>query len=73
MEPEAKFQSVLEWAVWVVEGRMVGLGADYYASLADAAAQKRTRIQLELFPGSAAALGRVLIAQAGKVKPVAGG
>ena len=68
MEPEGDFLQVLEWGTWVVEGKAVGVGADYYASPADAAAHRRTRIQLQLVPASAAALGRVLIARADKLR-----
>jgi hypothetical protein len=61
------FLPVITWGVWVVQGRTVGLGADYYASPADAAAQKLTRIQLHLDPEPAATLGRALISHADKV------
>ena len=62
------FVPVITWGTWVVQGRTVGLAADYYASAADAAAQKLSRIQLHLDPDPAAALGRALISQAGKVR-----
>jgi hypothetical protein len=62
------FLPVITWGVWVVQGRTVGLGADYYASPADAAAHKLTRIQLHLDPAPAAALGRTLISHADKVR-----
>ncbi|HEY1425336.1 MAG TPA: hypothetical protein VGF50_01575 [Caulobacteraceae bacterium] len=74
MEPEidnngaVTFLPMIEWGVWVVEGRTVGVGADYYASPADAAAHERPRVQLQLGPASAAALGRTLIAQADKAR-----
>ena len=67
------FLPVIEWGVWVVQGRTVGLAADYYASPADAAAQKLTRIQLHLDPEPAATLGRALIAHADKVRQDGGG
>jgi len=38
----------------VVQGRTVGLAADYYANAEDAAAGKLTRIQLHLDPDPAA-------------------
>lgn len=63
MEPEGGFLPVIEWAVWVIEGS-VCVGADYYANGADAAAHRRSRVQLDIGPASAAALGRTLIAQA---------
>jgi hypothetical protein len=62
------FLPVITWGVWVVQGRTVGMAADYYASPADAAAHRLTRIQLHLDPAPAAALGRTLIAQADKVR-----
>ena len=62
------FLPVLTWGVWVVQGRTVGLAADYYASAADAAAGKLTRIQLHLDPAPAANLGRALISHAEKVQ-----
>jgi hypothetical protein len=62
------FLPVLTWGVWVVQGRTVGLAADYYASAADAAAGKLTRIQLHLDPEPAATLGRALISHAEKVQ-----
>jgi hypothetical protein len=62
------FLPVITWGVWVVQGRTVGMAVDYYASPADAAAHRLTRIQLHLDPAPAAALGRTLIAQADKVR-----
>ena len=62
------FLPVITWGVWVVQGRTVGLAADYYANPADAAAQKLSRIQLHLDPDPAAALGRALISHADKVR-----
>jgi hypothetical protein len=62
------FLPVLTWGVWVVQGRTVGLAADYYASPEDAAAQKVTRIQLHLDPEPAAMVGRALISNADKVQ-----
>ena len=61
------FLPAITWGVWVVQGRTVGLAADYYANPADAAANKLSRIQLHLEPEPAAALGRALISHAGKV------
>ena len=66
------FLPAITWGVWVVQGRTVGLAADYYASPADAAAQKLSRIQLHLDPEPAAALGRSLISHAEKVRDGAG-
>jgi hypothetical protein len=62
------FLPVLTWGVWVVQGRTVGLAADYYANAEDAAAQKLTRIQLHLDPAPAASLGRALISHAERVQ-----
>ena len=66
------FLPVMTWGVWVVQGRTVGLAADYYATAEDAAAQKLTRIQLHLDPEPAAALGRALISHAEQVPPQPG-
>lgn len=63
------FLPVLTWGVWTVQGRTIGLAADYFASAEDAAAQKLTRIQLHLDPAPAASLGRALISNAEQVKP----
>jgi hypothetical protein len=62
------FLPVLTWGVWMVQGRTVGVAADYYASAEDAAARKVTRIQLHLDPGPAAELGRALITHAEKLR-----
>jgi hypothetical protein len=61
------FLPVLTWGVWVVQGRTVGLAADYYANAEDAAALKVTRIQLHLDPEPAATFGRALVSHAQKV------
>jgi hypothetical protein len=66
------FLPVLTWGVWVVQGRTVGVAADYYANAADAAAGKLTRIQLHLDPEPAATLGRALISHAEKVQTTPG-
>ena len=67
------FLPVITWGVWVVQGRTVGLAADYYANPADAAALKLSRIQLHLDPEPAATLGRALISHADKVRRDGGG
>ncbi len=66
------FLPVMAWGVWMVQGRTVGLAADYYANAEDAAAQKLMRIQLHLDPGPAADLGRALISHAESVQASSG-
>jgi len=48
------------WGVHIVEGRTVGLSLDYYASAADAAAQRPTRVQVHLDAASAQTLGQAM-------------
>ena len=62
------FLPVATWGVWVVQGRTIGLAADFYASAEDLAAQKVTRVQLHLDPAPAAELGRALIAHVEQVQ-----
>jgi hypothetical protein len=61
------FLPILNWSVTVVQGKTVGLALDYYASAADAAAQRTSRIQLHLDPGPAQQMGRALANQGGLV------
>ena len=61
------FMPALEWGVFVVQGRTVGVAFDYCASAEDAAAQKRSRIQLHLDPAAALELARALTAHANTV------
>jgi len=70
MEPQTDangivtFVPALEWGVFVVQNRTVGVAFDYCASAEDAAAQKRSRIQLHLDPAAAMELARALAAHA---------
>ena len=66
------FKPLTAWMVSIVQDKTVGLAIDYYASAADAAAGRITRIQLHLDPGPAQHLGRA-IAQRGDVILGAGG
>jgi hypothetical protein len=61
------FLPILEWSVTVVQGKTIGLAVDYYASAADAAAMKPSRVQLHLDPGPAQQLGRALAQQGERV------
>ena len=58
------FMPLRQWMVTVVQDKTVGLAFDYYASAADAAAGRISRIQLHLDPAPARDLGRA-IAQRG--------
>jgi hypothetical protein len=58
------FLPMKQWMVTVVQDKTVGLAVDYYASAADAAAGRVSRIQLHLDPAPARELGRA-IAQRG--------
>ena len=62
------FLPVITWGVFVVQGKTIGIAADYYASAEDAAAEKLTRIQMHLDPNPAASLGRALINHAARVQ-----
>ncbi len=52
------FLPLKQWMVTVVQDKTVGLAFDYYASAADAAAGRVSRIQLHLDPEPAQRLGR---------------
>jgi hypothetical protein len=54
------FMPLKQWMVTVVQDKTVGLAIDYYASAADAAAGRVSRIQLHLDPGPAQQLGRAI-------------
>jgi hypothetical protein len=58
------FLPAITWGVFIVQDTTVGLAFDYFASAADAAAQKTTRIQLHLDPGGAGELARGLASRA---------
>jgi hypothetical protein len=49
-----------KWGVHIVDGRTVGLAFDYYASAADAAAERPTRVQLHLDADAAQILGQAI-------------
>jgi hypothetical protein len=61
------FLPILNWSVTVVQGKTVGLAVDYYASAADAAAMRSSRVQLHLDPGPAQQLGRAMARQGERV------
>jgi hypothetical protein len=61
------FLPILNWSVTVVQGKTVGLALDYFASAADAAAGRTSRIQLHLDPGPAQQMGRAMVNQGGLV------
>ena len=61
------FLPILNWSVTVVQGKTVGLAVDYYATAADAAALRSSRIQLHLDPGPAQQLGRAMAQQGERV------
>jgi hypothetical protein len=67
------FLPVLNWGVFVVQDKTIGLAVDYFASAEDAAAQKMTRVQLHLEPGPAAELARALISRSNAVLERPGG
>ena len=54
------FLPVINWAVTIVQDKTVGLAVDYYASAADASAQRLSRIQLHFDPGPAQQMGRAI-------------
>lgn len=54
------FLPVINWAVTIVQDKTVGLAVDYYASAADAAAGRLSRIQLHLDPSPAQQMGRAI-------------
>ena len=54
------FMPLKQWMVTVVQDKTVGLAFDYYASAADAAAGRVSRIQLHLDPAPARDLGRAI-------------
>jgi hypothetical protein len=58
------FVPVLEWGVFIVQEKTVGVAFDYCASAEDAEAQKRSRIQLHLDPTAALELARALASHA---------
>ena len=61
------FLPILNWSVTVVQGKTVGLALDYFASAADAAAGRTSRVQLHLDPGPAQQMGRAMVNQGGLV------
>ncbi len=67
------FVPVLEWGVFIVQEKTVGLAVDYYASPKDAAAQKLTRLQLHLDAEPAAQLARALGSRASALQQHLGG
>ncbi|HVN01963.1 MAG TPA: hypothetical protein VMT68_17320 [Caulobacteraceae bacterium] len=58
------FMPIIRWGVSIVEGKTVGLAVDYYASAADAAAKRTSRVQLHVDALAARDLGRALTARA---------
>ena len=54
------FLPIINWSATIVQGKTVGLAIDYYATSADAAAARLSRIQLHLDPGPARQLGRAI-------------
>jgi hypothetical protein len=62
------FLPVATWGVFTVQDKLVGLAFDYYATAADAAALRPSRVQLHLDSGAAAALADSLARHAEAVK-----
>jgi hypothetical protein len=54
------FMPLLRWGVSIVDGKLVGLAIDYYASAEAAAAQRPSRVQLHLDATAAKDMAKVL-------------
>jgi hypothetical protein len=54
------FLPLAAWSVSIVQDQTVGLAVDYFASAADLAAGKTTRIQLHSDPEVARQIGRAM-------------
>jgi hypothetical protein len=63
----ATFLPLVEWGVNVVRGETVGLSLDYYASPEDAAAQRRTRLQVFVDAAAARQMAEGLASRADRV------
>jgi hypothetical protein len=54
------FLPLAAWSVSIVQDQTVGLAVDYFASAADAAAGRKTRLQLHTDPEIARQIGRAM-------------
>ena len=61
------FLPLKQWMIAVVQDKTVGLAFDYYASAADQAAGRVSRIQLHLDPEPAQQLGRSIAQHGSRV------
>jgi hypothetical protein len=62
------FLPLKQWLVTIVQDKTVGLAFDYYASAADQAAGRVSRVQLHLDPEPAQRLGRSIAQHGDRVR-----